>query len=62
LQKTHWWGQPAWGIKIGMMKGRVLDAGSSILDTRFSIGDSGDSMLDTGFWFLVTKIRYRVEG
>ena len=25
LQNTHWWGQPAWGIKIGIIK-EIIEA------------------------------------
>jgi hypothetical protein len=49
LQKTHWWGQLAWGLKIGMMKGRGFDASSAMLDVRCWI-------LDLGLWSLVAEI------
>jgi hypothetical protein len=41
----HWWGQPAWGMKMGMMKGRGVDAKYRILDARCWL-------LAIGLWLL----------
>ena len=39
----------AWELKIGMMKGRGVDASSAMLDVRYWI-------LDLGLWSLVAEI------